>query len=73
LLFYYFQFRGRRNQQTPFDKTRTGMKKEDEGEGEGELPQAPKAPPSLAINNFVGQYYQTSTFHHLSSWKGVST
>ncbi len=49
------------------------MKKEDEGEGKGELPQAPKAPPSLAINNFVGQYYQTSTFHHLSSWKGVST
>lgn len=44
-------------------------KEEDEGEAEGDLPQAPKAPPSLAINNFVGQYYQTSTFHHLSSWK----
>jgi len=25
--------------------------------------------PALTIPNFVSQYYKTSTFHHLSTWK----
>ncbi len=31
--------------------------------------QSKRKPPALGIANFVEQYYQTSTFHHLSAWR----